>query len=119
MLVVPNTEQIFVPCQNDDLLVSVTDCYDLILNLLDNFNNYFVKSQQSQKTSDSCFVAAIQAANSIIKAVGGKVMLFQASPTVSRHPMLQCKANSQQDMSAKFGSSNEYFQNTGCELAHV
>jgi hypothetical protein len=46
-------------------------------------------------------------------------MLFQASPTVSRHPMLQCKANSQQDMSAKFGSSNEYFQNTGCELAHV
>jgi len=47
MLVVPNTEQIFVPCQNDDLLVSLTDSYDLILNLLDNFNNYFVKSQQS------------------------------------------------------------------------
>ena len=75
MLVVPNTEQIFVPCQNDDLLVSLTDSYDLILNLLDNFNNYFVNSQQT-KTSDSCFVAAIQAANSIIKAVGGKVMLF-------------------------------------------
>lgn len=118
MMVVPETTEIFVPCQNEDLMVSLTDSYDIIMNLLDNFNNYFVNSQ-SAKTSESCFVAAIQAANSIIKNFGGKIMLFQASPTVSRHPMLQVKAQSPQDLHAKFGSSNEYFLNTGNELAHV
>lgn len=58
MYVVPDTNDIFVPCQNEDLLVSLTDSYDLIMNLLDNFSNYFTNSV-SGKTSDSCFVAAI------------------------------------------------------------
>ena len=56
-------------------MVSLTDSYDLVLNLLDNFNNYFI-NQQSAKTSESCFVAAIQAANNIIKSIGGKIMMF-------------------------------------------
>lgn len=58
MLVVSDTNEIFIPCQNDDLMVSLTDSYDLVLNLLDNFTNYFNNPNQA-KTSDSCFVAAI------------------------------------------------------------
>ena len=57
-MIVSETDDIFLPCFNDDLMVSATDSYELIINLLDNFNNYFV-NQQSMKTSDSCFVAAI------------------------------------------------------------
>jgi hypothetical protein len=41
MMVVPETNDIFTPCLSDDLLVSLTDSYDIVLNLLDNFNNYF------------------------------------------------------------------------------
>jgi len=55
--------------------VSLTDSYDIVLNLLDNFANYFVNSQAS-KTQESCFVAAIQAANNIAKNIGGKILLF-------------------------------------------
>lgn len=33
--------------------------------------------------------------------------------------MLTVKASSPQDMQAKFGSSNNYFLNTGSELAHT
>lgn len=118
MLVVPDTNDIYIPARLDDLMVGITESYELIINLLDNFNNYFV-NQQTAKTQESCFVASIQAANAIIKSVGGKVLMFQASPTTSRHPMLQVKASSPQDVIAKFGSSNEYFLNTGNELAHV
>lgn len=75
MLVIPDTNDIFLPCQNDDLMVSLSESYELVINLLDNFNNYFV-NQQSAKTSESAFVAAIQAANSIIKTIGGKIMMF-------------------------------------------
>ena len=87
MLVVPDTGDVFLPCQKDDLMVSLSESYDLVLNLLDNFNNYFLNAQ-STKTSESCFVAAIQAANNITKSIGGKILLFQASPVASRHPML-------------------------------
>jgi hypothetical protein len=33
--------------------------------------------------------------------------------------MLVTKPSGPQDVQAKFGSSNQYFQNTGSELAHV
>lgn len=118
MLVVPDTTEVYLPCQIEDLLVSLTDSFDLILNLLENFSNYFINAQ-TQKTQESCFVSAIQTANNIAKNIGAKILLFQASPTASRHPMLQVKAQSQSDLAAKFGSSNQYFLNTGSELAHV
>lgn len=75
MMVIPDTQDIYSPCQNDDLMVSLTDSYELVLNLLDNFANYFTNSQAA-KTQESSFVAAIQAANNIVKAMGGKIMLF-------------------------------------------
>lgn len=58
MLVVPDTTEVYLPCQIEDLLVSLTDSFDLILNLLENFSNYFINAQ-TQKTQESCFVSAI------------------------------------------------------------
>lgn len=54
-MVVPDTNEVYLPCQADDLLVNLNDSYDLVLNLLDNFANYFVNSQAS-KTQESCFI---------------------------------------------------------------
>jgi hypothetical protein len=44
MMVIPDSQDVYLPCQADDLLVSLTDSYDIVLNLLDNFANYFVNS---------------------------------------------------------------------------
>lgn len=57
------------------MLVSLSDSYDLVLTLLDNFPNYFGNSQ-APKTIETCFVAAIQAANNIAKHIGGKMFMF-------------------------------------------
>jgi protein transport protein SEC24 len=75
MMVVTDTNPVFLPCMPDDLLVNLSDSYELVLNLLDNFGNYFVNSQ-AQKTQESNFVAAIRATNTIANKIGGKVLLF-------------------------------------------
>lgn len=90
MMVVTDTTDAFLP-QPDDLLVNLSDSYDLVLTLLDNFQNYFANSL-APKTQESCFVSAIQSANNIAKHIGGKVLLFQVAPQAARHPMLQTKA---------------------------
>lgn len=71
MLVMTDVESFFMP-QPDDLLVNLSESYDLIINLLDNLPNYFSRTH----TVESCFVAALQCANSIIKTIGGKMVFF-------------------------------------------
>lgn len=75
MMVVTDTNPVFLPCMPDNLLVNLSDSCDLVLNLLDNFANYFLNSQ-AQKTQESNFVAAIRATNTIANKIGGKVFLF-------------------------------------------
>ena len=41
-----------------------------------------------QKTAESCFIAALQSANNIIKHIGGKMVFFQTSQMILRHPKL-------------------------------
>lgn len=53
-MVITDSENVFMP-QPDDLLVNLTDSYDLVINLLDNLPMYFSK----QKTAESCFIAAL------------------------------------------------------------
>jgi protein transport protein SEC24 len=60
MLVVSDIDPMYLP-QPDDLLVNLTDSYDLVINLLENMPQYFAKTQ----VIDNCFVAALQAANMI------------------------------------------------------
>lgn len=107
MMIVTETSDVFLP-QPDDMLVSLSDSYDLVLTLLDNFPNYFVNSQ-APKTIDTCFVASIQAANNIAKHIGGKMFMFQVSGKAVLHPMLQNKAQNANDLIQKFGSSNPFF----------
>ena len=44
MMVVTEKEPIFIPT-NDQLLVNLSDSYDLIINLLENLPNYFLNSK--------------------------------------------------------------------------
>lgn len=43
MMVVPDAQDVYLP-QSDDLLVSLTESYDLIITLLEGFTNYFTSS---------------------------------------------------------------------------
>lgn len=71
MMVMTDTEQIFMP-QPEDLLVNLQDSYDLVINLLDNLPNYFINAQ----TQDCAFISALQCSNNIIKTIGGKMIFF-------------------------------------------
>ena len=42
MMVITEPENIFMP-QPEDLLVNLADSFELVLNLLDNMPNYFLK----------------------------------------------------------------------------
>ena len=42
MMVITDSDNVFMP-QPDDLLVNLTDSYELIINLLDNMPMYFTK----------------------------------------------------------------------------
>ena len=56
-MTVSDTENMFLP-QPEDLLVPLNDSYDVIMQLLENLPNYFVRST----AVDSCFNTAITAA---------------------------------------------------------
>jgi len=70
-MVITEIEPIFMPTE-DELMVNLNDSYDLIVNLLENLPNYFLNATRQ----DSAFVAALKAANNIIKVKGGKMVFF-------------------------------------------
>lgn len=116
MLVVTDSENVFMP-QPEDLLVNLADSYELVINLLDNLPQYFVKTTYQE----SCFISALQCANNIIKQIGGKMTFFQVSQMILRHPKLQPPANQGEKKGERLDlwhSTNNYFKNTGTELAH-
>jgi len=90
----------------------------LIINLLDNLPNYF----RNTKEQESCFIAALQCSNNIIKHIGGKMVFFQVSPNILRHPKLQGPAGKEIKQGIErldlWQSTNQFFKNTGTELAH-
>ena len=87
MMIITDTSEAYLP-QPDDMLVNLSDSFDLVLSLLENFHTYFANSL-APKTNEACFVQAIQSANNIMKHVGGKMILFQAAPSVQQHAMIQ------------------------------
>lgn len=89
------------------------------MQLLDNMPNFFTRTT----TAESCFIAALQCANNIIKQIGGKMVFFQVSQMILRHPKLQPanQANPPKQGTERLDlqqSSNTFFKNTGTELAH-
>jgi protein transport protein SEC24 len=117
MMVITDTENVFLP-QPEDFLVNLAESYDLVISFLDNLPNYFANT----KDQDSAFIAALQCSNNIIKHIGGKMVFFQVSTTILRHPKLQGPAGKdiKQGMERLdlWQSSNQFFKNTGTELAH-
>jgi protein transport protein SEC24 len=74
MIVCPDFSDSFLPLP-EDLVVTLSESRDLVINLLDNFANYFINTN-APKTHESCFVAAISAAANINKHLGGRILLF-------------------------------------------
>jgi hypothetical protein len=87
--------------------------------LLDGLPNYFVKNT----TPECAFIPALQCANNIMKVIGGKMIFFQVSSMILKHPKLApANAANPPKQGAEridlWQSSNSFFKNTGVELAH-
>ncbi|KAJ3406153.1 COPII subunit [Chytriomyces hyalinus] len=74
MLVMADIEDAFLPSP-DDLLVSLTESRVVIEKLLAGLPGMFRGTTSSQ----NCLGRALQSANTMIKAIGGKIILFQSS----------------------------------------
>jgi protein transport protein SEC24 len=106
MIVVPNADQAFLP-QPDDLLVNLTESYDIIVNMLDNFHAFFHQSG-SPSTQDTNFVPALNCATTVAKHIGGKIIMFQVSHAVSKSKYLALgnPAGKTDGPNEKFGTTN-------------
>jgi len=79
MLVIPDINDVFLPIDEDHILVSYRDSKANVNSLLDKLPSMF----QNTKLQDSAFGAAIQACSLALRSVGGKLLVFQAtSPTL-------------------------------------
>ena len=107
----------FLP-QPEDLLVNLNDSYDLVTQMLDSFENYFLPKNGHPKTQESCFISALNTANTISKHIGGRMLMFQVSHASSRHALLAQQTAQPPDLSTKFTPTNPYFANTGTDFAH-
>lgn len=74
MLVMTDLTDNLLP-QPDDLLVNLTDSYDLVCQLLDNFPAYF-SSPQTSNIQEVAINSAITSAFNICKHIGGRMLLF-------------------------------------------
>lgn len=73
MMVVGDLEELFVPAPTD-LLVYLKDSREAVDNLLDNLPTMFANNTANA----SCLGPALKAAYTVIKAVGGKMSVFQS-----------------------------------------
>ena len=117
MLAIADIHDVFLP-QPEDLLVNLTDSYDLVISMLDNFESYFSPRSGHPKTQESCFLSALSTGHRICKHIGGKMMMFQVSHASSRHSLLQIPNTASNDLSAKFSASSPFFTNTALDYAH-
>lgn len=74
MLVVPDIENVFIPLA-DDLLVNLGESRRIVDALLDKLPTMFAHTQQVE----SAFGPALKAAFSVIKHIGGKLLVFQSN----------------------------------------
>lgn len=74
VLVVSDVNNVFLP-QPNDLLVNLSECRAGLENLLRNFGTMYENAYMTQ----SALGAALQAAQKLIAACGGKIVVFNAS----------------------------------------
>lgn len=75
ILAIADIHDVFLP-QPEDLLVNLNDSYDLVTQMLDSFENYFLPKNGHPKTQESCFISALNTANTISKHIGGRMLMF-------------------------------------------
>lgn len=73
MLIVPDVQDVYTPLQTD-VIVQLSECRQHLELLLENIPTMF----QNNRTAESAFGAAIQAAFLAMKSTGGKLLVFQS-----------------------------------------
>ncbi|KAL4457088.1 hypothetical protein ABPG74_014726 [Tetrahymena malaccensis] len=86
MFVLSDLTDIEIPIP-DDLIVTLSDSKDLVLNLLDSLPKMFENTQ----INDSCLTFALNTVNKIIQTVGGRLFIFQNSASIINEPVFQSK----------------------------
>jgi len=88
MMVVGDLKELFVPSP-DDLLVFLRDSRDAVESFLDNLPTMFAKNT----ATESCLGPALKAAFTVVKAIGGKMSVFQSSMPTLGDGKLQPREN--------------------------
>ena len=118
MMVVADLKELFVPAP-DDLLVYLKDSRAAVDTLLDNLPTMFANNT----ASESCLGPALKAAFTVVKAVGGKMSVFQ-----STMPTLGDGALKPRENPALMGTPNEakllrpqmsWYKDTGVEFSRA
>lgn len=73
MLIVPDVQDVYTPLQTD-VVVQLSECRQHLELLLESIPTMF----QNNRTAESAFGAAVQAAFLAIKSIGGKLLVFQS-----------------------------------------
>ncbi|KAE8038073.1 hypothetical protein FH972_010617 [Carpinus fangiana] len=73
MLIVPDAQDVYTPLQTD-VVVQLSECRQHLELLLESIPTMF----QNNRTAESAFGAAVQAAFLAIKSSGGKLLVFQS-----------------------------------------
>ncbi|KAL7555846.1 hypothetical protein ACA910_017349 [Epithemia clementina (nom. ined.)] len=76
MLVVSDLKELFVPLP-ENLLVNLHESRDIVDSFLDNLPEMFAKRPVE---GQSCLGPALKAAFTVVKAIGGKMCVFQSTP---------------------------------------
>lgn len=76
MLVVADTADVFLPCNEGDLLVGLRECRPQVETLLSSLQGYFGNTQATQ----SALGAGLNAAMKLLTNIGGKIVVLQSSP---------------------------------------
>ena len=76
MLVVSDLKELFVPLP-ENLLVNLHESRDIVEAFLDNLPEMFAKRPVEGR---SCLGPALKAAFTVVKAIGGKMCVFQSTP---------------------------------------
>ncbi|XP_065633027.1 protein transport protein SEC24 B-like [Quercus suber] len=77
MLIVPDVQDVYTPLQTD-VVVQLSECRQHLELLLESIPTMF----QNNRTAESAFGAAVQAAFLAIKSTGGKLLVFQSGKLI-------------------------------------
>ena len=98
----------------DELLVNIEESKDQVFALLDSLPNMFQNSTQHGST----LCLALDLAFKIVKPVGGRLFVFQASDALINEPQFARKPETQADGKQYLVPSTPHFRNLSNEMQH-